>query len=425
MSRFELMQKRQKKELKDYWKRAMLLLLFLALFFKGKVIYVLLYTVALTYYLSGFLLRKGFEGLSARRHLESDHVFLGEEVLVQIELENTTNIPLVWVLCNDQTPHDVNVISKRRSVLSLGPKAKGLFTYKVQGRKRGVYKLGPVQVEAGDPFGIDTKRGIMDITHSLVVYPRIRSLQEFQLPSKLPFGEVKTAQRLFEDPARTIGARPYEPGDPYKRLHWKLTAKTGQLQVKEYQPSIALETMIFLNLDAEDYSVHLFDHYSELAVEVAASVGYHLLQQRQSVGMMTNGTDPFESEHTPSAEQPEIPIRSERVIHIPSRKGSEGLMRTLKLLACIQCKPGPGFVEMVGEGSRHLNWGSTLVLITPKDTEELINLIFVLRRSGYHIIVLVVAEEVQHKQFLHQSPEAGIQFYHIRSGGELEEVGIA
>lgn len=404
-----------------YWQRAMWVLLIAALLFKGKLIYVTLYAVLATYFLSRYILRRGFEALECTRRLNVDHVFLGESAEVTVEVKNPSWVPLVWVMVTDETDHDLNVVTAKRSVLSLAPRQQRSWTYRVIGRKRGMHGIGPLSIEAGDPFGIEVMRGRIQLRSSLVVYPRIHSLPHLGLPSKLPFGEVKTARHLFEDPSRTIGTRPYQPGDPLKRMHWKLSAHSGELQVKEFQPSIALETMLFLNLNDEDYGVHMFEYYAELAIEVAASVGYDLYQKRQNVGLLTNGTDPTAEEDRklpPGARR-----RSERAIYLPPRKGGPGLMRTLEVLARVECKPGPDFVHMLGDGARKLNWGATLVIITPIDTDELIDMVFNLRRSGYNIVCIIVGPAINHPEFLHRPIESGINFYRVRSPSEIEAMG--
>lgn len=404
------------------WRRGIWILLLAALFFKGKILYVLFYTLLLTYTLSQSLLNRGFNALQARRELSVERIFLGEEVDVKVKLENPTRIPLVWVLASDETTHQLNVTTAKRAVVSLGPRQRREWTYRVVGRQRGIHTLGPLHLEAGDAFGIAHLQGRAQILSPLVVYPRIHNIADLGLPSTLPFGDVQTAKRFFDDPAHTIGTREYQPGDPFKSVHWKVTARTGDLHVKEYQPTIAVDTVLFLNLNEPEYEVHLLDHYSELAIEVAASIGYDWVQKRQSVGLATNGSHPLE------ANEETMPggIRAiEQTIYIPPRKGGGGLMQILDVLATVQCAPATPFVQLVSRMTPRLNWGATLILITPVDSPELLALVFSLRRSGFNVIIVVVGFAPIHTEYLHRPPAAGITLYHVRSPSELEAMGVA
>ena len=87
----------------------------------------------------------------------------------------------------------------------------------------------------------------------LTVYPRIVALNSIQIPSRSPQGTMRHTQPIFEDPTRVLGKREYVAGDSLRRVDWKSTAVTGRLQVKLFEPAISLETLIFLNLNAEDY----------------------------------------------------------------------------------------------------------------------------------------------------------------------------
>ena len=140
---------------------------------------------------------------------------------------------------SDEVTHLVNVVSPRRAVLSVGPRERKGWTYGVVARRRGLHKFGPLHLEAGDAFGLAHLRGTSTLQSGLIVYPRIHALEDLGLPSSLPFGEVQTPTRFFDDPAHTIGTRPYQAGDPYKSIHWKVSARAGV--AREYQPTIAVD----------------------------------------------------------------------------------------------------------------------------------------------------------------------------------------
>ena len=66
-------------------------------------------------------------------------------------------------------------------------------------------------------------------------------------PSRRPIGDVRLTHRLYEDPTRIAGVRPYEAGDPLNRIHWRATARTGRLHSKVYEPSTLAGATILLD----------------------------------------------------------------------------------------------------------------------------------------------------------------------------------
>jgi uncharacterized protein (DUF58 family) len=171
------------------------------------------------------------------------------------------------------------------------------------------------------------------------------------LPSHSPLGTLRHTQPIFEDPTRVMGKRDYVSGDSLRRVDWKATAVSGRLQVKQFEPSIALETVIILNLNAAEYEVQSRYDASELSIVIAASIANWVAGKKQAVGMAVNGADPLSDERRPAP--------------LPARKGRQHLMRLLDVLARIKlAEAGSPLPEMLRRESVRLPWGTTLVIIT-------------------------------------------------------------
>ncbi len=398
-----------------FWTRCLWIVGLLAVFFSGKFIYVTLYSLLILFLLAKYATRHGFATLSVQRRLAADRVFRGEDAEVTLTAHNPSWVPLVHIAVNDEVPLNLPPQSPRRAVFALAPGQRVSFRYTVRARYRGVYHIGPLELDVSDPWGVESIRGRIDSYDEVVVYPKVLPLEQLGLPSSLPFGEVRTKHRFFEDPSRTTGIREYQPGDPLKRMHWKVSARTGTLHIREFQPTIALETYIFLNLHDGEYEVQFLDRTTEFAIEVAASLAYYLHRQRQTVGLITNGRDggPLAGADTTA------PIR------ITARKGAGQLMRIMETLARVQVQQGKEFRACLTDEARSLPWGSTLLIVTPEDTPEIVEALFALRRAGYLLMVLLVGERVQHPAFLGAPPLPGLTFFRVRHEGELSGLSAA
>ena len=179
-------------------------------------------------------------------------------------------------------------------MLTLSPRARENFEYTLEARKRGYYPIGPLFISTGDLLGL----GGSDLhnegeTEYLTVYPKVVPLAQLKIPSRSPLGTLRHTQPIFEDPTRVMGKREYVAGDSLRRVDWKSTATTGRMQVKLFEPSIAIETVIFLNLDGPSYHYRSRIDAAELAIVITASIANWIVEKGQTVGLYTNGEDPI------------------------------------------------------------------------------------------------------------------------------------
>src|SRR5512142_3070033 len=79
-------------------------------------------------------------------------------------------------------------------------------------------------------------------------------MEDWGLPPKDPLGDVKARLPLFEDASRPRGVRDYMPSDALKHIHWRATARVGELQVKVYEPTISYQWVLFVNVASFRYA---------------------------------------------------------------------------------------------------------------------------------------------------------------------------
>ena len=115
--------------------------------------------------------------------------------------------------------------------------------------KRGSYVLGKYYLTAGDYLGLHTWYRDGTEKRKVVVMPRRREDPGLALTLGGYLGEISVRRFLFEDPVLTIGVRDYTGSEPFKQIAWKQTARTGKLQVKNYDYTVDANVTILLNLD--------------------------------------------------------------------------------------------------------------------------------------------------------------------------------
>src|SRR5215212_7047429 len=247
----------------------LLLLLLIASFLRGDFALTLIYLVVGALVAGLWWSRRGVTQLETKRQFQN-HAFLGDRVQVNLRVQNKGWLPLPWLEVRETLPVALVGPNSFQSVIHLGSRASANFEYFVEARKRGYYPIGPLSITTGDLLGLSDSLRLQIPPEALVVYPKIIPFTSVDIPSQSPQGTLRHTVPLFEDPTRVFGKRGYQSGDSLRRIDWKSSASSGRLQVKVFEPSIALETFVILNLQAEEYYYRTRIDSIELAIVLAA-----------------------------------------------------------------------------------------------------------------------------------------------------------
>jgi uncharacterized protein (DUF58 family) len=333
--------------------------------------------------------------------------FQGERIPVHLVVENKGRLPIPWLQVNENLPVELSATGIFRRVFYLGPRKKFEFDYSLEGRKRGYYPVGPLTYASGDLFGFAPNFVRSFAPGHMVVYPRIVSLTTVPIPSRSPLGNLRYHQPIFEDPSRTFGKRDYRTGDSLRRVDWKASASAGKLLVKYFEPSLALETAIFVNLNSEEYDLKTRFNAPELAITIAASLANWIIQERQAVGLGTNGLDPFQE--------------SEKGVNwVPIHRGRHHLMRVLELLARVKIGASGAFSSLLQQTLVNLPWGATMIILTPQADNELFEIIFQSQRRGLNAILALCGDVTGVEESRSKADKFGIGFFHFQSEEDLD-----
>lgn len=349
-------------------------------------------------------------GVSYERRFDRSRVFPGEPIQLTIIVQNDKALPLTWLRFRDEVPVYPDTGDETQSIVGelIGRfTLENIFTMQSHERverkailrfpTRGFYKIGPVTYESGDIFTLFTREREHKYIDTVVVYPQIWPLEELGLPPKEPFGEVKVRHSLFTDPIRTRGIRDYRPEDRFRDVHWKATARRGQLQTKVYDPSTGMTMAVFLNVAT--FARHWMGYDPDLlerAISVAASVANYGIQQGWGVGFYANGA-------IPNSDQP---------IRVPPSRSPDQLSSVLEALAAVTEFATGSIDIMLLRESPQLPWVSTLVLVTAVVTDEILLALLRLKEAGRRVVLISLAEDPPPRiaSGIHADP---ILIYHI------------
>lgn len=327
-----------------------------------------------------------------RRTFTPRRAFYGETVTLTMELTNRKLLPLAWLEVVDELPGELVPLSGRviPSVRQRRQHLVNMFTLRWYERvrrrfvlrcdARGYFPLGPARLRSGDIFGFTIRGKDVEHVDHLLVYPRIVPLSALGLPALYPIGDTTMPRHLLEDPARVAGVRPYAPGDPLRRIHWKVTAKSGDLRSKQYETTTSRRLAIFLNLD----TLGRWAEYRgfvrpllELLMVTAASVASWAAGGGHLIGLYANGYLP----------------QGLRWVRIPPASGTRTLSLILEALAKLFATPVMPLGDLLQLEARTLPFGTTAIVVTAVVDDPLIAGIDRFRQAGGGVVVIVVGDE--------------------------------
>lgn len=225
--------------------------------------------------------------VAGTRRLSPSRVATGAEARVHLRMENVSRLPTGLLMLQDRVPY---VLGPRPRFVLDRVEAGGRreVSYRVRSDLRGRYPLGPLQLRLSDPFGMCELTRSFSAYDTLVVIPRTEPLPPVRLAGEASgYGEgrQRTLALAGED---DVIPRGYRHGDDLRRVHWRSTARYGELMVRrEEQPQRARCTVL---LDTRRIAYHGTgpDSAFEWAVSGAASALVHMLERGFAVRLLTD-----------------------------------------------------------------------------------------------------------------------------------------
>ncbi|MEV6692876.1 DUF58 domain-containing protein [Micromonospora sp. NPDC051196] len=224
--------------------------------------------------------------LACHRSLEPHRMPVGASARVILRLQNMSRLPTGTLLLEDRLPYALG--SRPRVVLErLGAHQASSVAYTVRADVRGRYEVGPLMVRMTDPFGLCELTRAFPGTDRLTVVPQVVPLPSVRLPGEYTGSGESRARSVAVHGEDDAATREYRRGDDLRRVHWKSTARTGELMVRrEEQPWESRATVL---LDTRAYGHHGDGPTAsfEWAVSAAASIAVHLRQAGYKLRLVT------------------------------------------------------------------------------------------------------------------------------------------
>jgi uncharacterized protein (DUF58 family) len=202
--------------------------------------------------------------VSVRRDLSPDRVERGRPALATLRVRNTGRRWQPAFAAHDSAGEERQQVRIRR----LAPDSEATYRYELPTSKRGRIEVGPLTLERRDPLGLARNRLATGETATLWVHPKRHPTRTVVAGRPRHHHVGRTADDSLRGTADLRDVRPYVVGDEVRHLHWKATARTGQLMVRDFVDPDQPRLTVLLDTRTEPLPEAIFEE----AVEVVASI---------------------------------------------------------------------------------------------------------------------------------------------------------
>jgi uncharacterized protein (DUF58 family) len=336
----------------------------------------------------------GLQDLAYERRLGTGRAVVGDAVNLDVAVWNRKVLPLPWVAADDLVTDGIEVSEKAleldevalrrrslRNTWALGWFERVVRHYHLEAKHRGVFEFGPVRLHIRDLVGRHAVTEERELPDRLVVAPRTAAVREVG-PARALIGERRARHSLVHDPALFGGVRPFQPGDPLRRIHWRATARLGRPVSRRWEPARSRQVILVLDVQTMEGPAWAMD-WDEDAFEglcvAAGSLARALLDGGAAVGLAAAG----------------FSGTAQRVAYLPSRSGAAQLGRVTDLLARLGPISSGTLASLLTWLTQRVPIGASLLLLTARSPHAVHATLRRLQASGYAVEVLILNAEAE------------------------------
>jgi uncharacterized protein (DUF58 family) len=313
-------------------------------------------------------------GIRIERDVLTPRVVVGDTIRERITITNLWPVPRSMVEVIDDSALPERMIGV---VLDVGARQARQRVWRSRAVIRGVYALGPTVVVGSDPFGLFRIERRFVAHDRVLVHPRPRQVRLSAIGRSVMTGQRTSGRRTSDDAPLVVSVREYRPGDSFQRVHWRSTAKRGQLMLKESvnEPGVSAWIVIDANAAVQEWrglsfmpgSMPIPDSTEEYAVAAAASVAQQWTAQGHAVGLVAHGL---------------------ATLDIAPQRGLAQRLALFDGLAALRCGGNTPLTEVLG--THQFSAGNSLCIITSDTDSSWVNAVAMLKLQGVDVFVMLI-----------------------------------
>ncbi len=280
------------------------------------------------------LTRLGLSDLEAGYAVSQLHGHVGDRLKVTYTLRNTSPIPKFWLEIHNPTSLPGGLPGR---ALNLGPRAERSWLIRAPLVRRGHFRIEPIPM--------------------------------WRIPAANVEGSHAAPERTLQTTPLATTVRPWAPGDSMNRIHWKSTARQGEILVKEFDLETTADAWIVLDLQRDIQTGRGDESTVEASIRVAASIADKAVAENRSVGMTVN---------------------AHRLALLPADRGGRQHLKIMQLLAAVDGDGGTPLEEVLVATVSRLRRGMTAIVVTASLDTRWVRPLSAFRSRGIACVAVTV-----------------------------------
>ncbi len=335
----------------------------------GSVLLLRLFAVMAIVLISGYLWAFfGIRGLTGQVSNSAEYCQAGDRFEQKITIFNNSWLPKLFIKTIENTD-----LPGQHSAASFNLPPRGYFQWEnsVYCQCRGLYNLGTVTVTSTDPFGFFSFHRNLGESKSIVVYPATLDLPFFQSRSPDSPGYDTSRWLTSEIGPNAARVREYVGGDTLNRIHWRSTAHTGKLMVKEFDADSlnysSKNIWIVLDMHQNSQVGEGDNSTEEYSVTIAASLIKKYINNDKQVGLVSTGDQPY--------------------LFLP-QTGERHFWDIMEVLAILKAAGEVPVEKLILDKINNFGSETVLIVITPASGERILGPLRQVKNRGAPVIVI-------------------------------------
>lgn len=346
-----------------------------------------------TAWLSSLWSRRGLDHVTYERRLATNRAVWGDSVELEVVIRNDKLLPLAWLQADDFLTNDLFIRERPlipsdrpgygilRNVWTLAPFEQVRRRIHLEAIHRGLYFFESVRLSVADLFGMDVAAAEEVRRATFLVRPRTVPVRS-AAGAVVPLGSRRALWRLGEDPTLFAGIRPFQRGDPRRRIHERASARLGRPVSRRFEPSTARQIVVALDVQTHDGATWLLAYDEDLMETLAvaaASLARRLLADGAACGLAVNGWT-----YSPAVTG-----------FVPPRAGLDQLTRIADLLGRTSSFASVPFTRLLAELTLRLASGTLVLALSSRDPIAFVPALRRLHASGFEVRLVTLGPRAQ------------------------------
>jgi uncharacterized protein (DUF58 family) len=331
------------------------------------------------------------KNIHAKFKYDSRFYNVSDSANISIIVENLGIIPIPYVYVESKVLSQL-IDGYRGDLVFLGVDNNKWLTNQILFKKRGIYDFGHICLKTNDLFSIFKSTKDIHNKLDIMVYPKVYNLSNINLSGRHSYENLINSKSGIDDFTLIKDIRKYNVGDNLKKVHWKLSAKHGEMYVKNFDSVSGKECNLFINMHSNNLSNDLSEIIEEDMVDFSVSLTKYMMDARIKTRLF-------------------IHAKEQKNIEVEFKEDFSGVMEYFLKSKSDATTEFSSFIKL---NLRHIPKGNWIGIISITVDDNLRNILMNLKEMGYKVNVFYYDNPLYEFKNIKLLKKLGIECIHFK-----------